>query len=273
VDHNERNNGISSSKEAGGTKQEEDDRIVDPRVKRQKRSQDDEAQSAEGRRGVACTLVAIHIHLASIRPQDLRWKVDPSGLVKAEALQAAYKAHAIRADIVSHVISKTHSRPVWNISDSHLLTGKPEEVDFRTGHVLNSDHVKSGVHIWSIEVVKSTPSLQMGVTRFRRGESVWFLYSRNGRSHQWGDCIPAIPKPDERRSVFPKFCTGSVITFRLDLRESGTLSAQVDKDSSNEFVLFENILMEGEERVDMAFAPTVLIEAPGAINFLGFEKA
>jgi hypothetical protein len=55
--------------------------------------------------------------------------------------------------------------------------------------------------------------------------------------------------------------------------ESGTLSAQANKDFSNDFVLFENALMEGEERVDRAFTPMASLEAPGGINFLGFETA
>jgi hypothetical protein len=72
---------------------------------------------------------------------------------------------------------------------------------------------------------------------------------------------------------FPSLCTGSVITFRLDLTGSGTLSAQVNKDSINEFVLFENLLMEGEEVVDKTFVPIANLQAPAAINFLGFETA
>jgi hypothetical protein len=47
----------------------------------------------------------------------------------------------------------------------------------------------------------------------------------------------------------------------------------VNKDSINEFVLFENLLMEGEEVVDKTFFPAAALEAPGAINFLGFEIA
>jgi hypothetical protein len=47
----------------------------------------------------------------------------------------------------------------------------------------------------------------------------------------------------------------------------------VNKDSINEFVLFENVLMEGEEVVDKSFFPVAVIAAPGAINFLGFETA
>jgi hypothetical protein len=75
-------------------------------------------------------------------------------------------------------------------------------------------------------------------------------------------------------SGFPSLCTGSVITFRLDLTGSGTLSsAQVNKDSINEFVLFENLLMEGEEVVDKTFVPIANLQAPAAINFLGFETA
>lgn len=75
-----------------------------------------------------------------------------------------------------------------------------------------------------------------------------FLYSRSGNSYEHArrKMKAHIKMKASRRSGFPNFHKGSVITFRLDLTESGTLRAQVNKDSSNEFVLFENILREGE---------------------------
>jgi hypothetical protein len=176
---NESTNGISSSKEAG-TPQEEGDRTVDPPVKKQKTSQYDEAQPAEERRKVACGLVERRVHLASIKLQDLRGKVEPSGLVKAEFLREAYKSDAIRADIISQVVSETHYRPVWKRSNSRLLTGRPRLPNGRLPFdVLSCDSMKSGsVHIWSIEVVKgASRRLRMGVIASYDFGGLWWSLS------------------------------------------------------------------------------------------------
>jgi hypothetical protein len=126
------------------------------------------------------------------------------------------------------------------------------------------------VHIWSIEVVKSAMTLQMGVIWSRKEgqELVYhslFLYSRNGNSFKQAH------GKTQSSSRFPNFHAGSVITFCLDLPGSGTLSAQVNKDSSNEFILYENIWHEGEDIEPWIFSPAAEIEAPAGIHFLGFE--
>jgi hypothetical protein len=141
--------------------------------------------------------------------------------------------------------------------------------------VLDSSFVMrlGAVHIWSIEVVKSVTSLRMGFACFRKEGHKFvfnssFLYSKSGNSYRTEQAQHTKTKSSSR---FPNFHAGSVITFRLDLTGSGTLSAQVNKDSSNEFVLFENIFREGEDIQSWAVSPAALVQAPGEIHFLGFE--
>jgi hypothetical protein len=90
--------GTNSSEEAG-TPQEESARIIAPPQKRQKTGQDNETQSEEERRNVACALIRRHVRLASIKLQHLQEEVEPSGLVTADGLLEAYKSHAIWAEM------------------------------------------------------------------------------------------------------------------------------------------------------------------------------
>jgi hypothetical protein len=171
---------------------------------------------------------------------------------------------------------KKNSGAVWERSKSHILTGKPKSSDGKSkGDVLSCKPMtkSEGVHIWSIEVVKDdSRRLLMGVTSFNNNIfDSYLLYDGRKSCKVRRDTDGAITW--DTISGFPSFCTGSIITFRLDLTGSGTLSAQVNKDSINEFVLFENVLREGEEVVDKNFFPAAAIEASGAINFLGFETA
>ena len=129
-----------------------------------------------------------------------------------------------------------------------------------------------GIHIWSIKLVSScVGSCWLGVALASDpyirdkwlGETVsGWAYGLSGDTHH---------NNEPCHHILPTYQEGSIVKFRLDLTKQGTLSASVD--GGEEVLMFENMLMIGEEEVDRSFVPAVSLEDDGeVVRFLGFHR-
>ena len=135
--------------------------------------------------------------------------------------------------------------------------------------------MRSGIHIWSIKLVveDAVHMCWLGVAlaadlvdrhEFLGQQAGGWVYGSDGTSG-------AVSHNNQHtRYGIPVYDEGSIVRFRLDLTQQGTLSASVD--AGEEFLLFDNMLMIGEDKVDRSFVPAASLTAPVAVRFLGFHR-
>jgi hypothetical protein len=213
----------------------------------------------------ATALIEKHIHLGHIAPSDLRDIVEPSGLVSSDALSEAYKAYALRAGDISPAVVAQNSRgPVWSRTGERVLLGSAS----RSWEVLKCNPMQSGVFVWSIKVSNPRKGvLRLGIVDSSSIEPCAFVWTNNGQTF-----VMSKTQKDKLNSGLPKYSTGDTITFRLDLStRGGSLWAKVGS-TAEEVVVFDNLLMEGEEKVDRTFAPLAILKQPAEVQFLGFTS-
>jgi hypothetical protein len=210
----------------------------------------------------ATAIIEKNIHLGHIAPSDLRDIVEPSGLVSSDAISEAYKAHAHRYGEITPVAFAQKSRgPVWI-----RFAGRSY------GEVLMCNPMQSGVYIWSIKV--SNPrkgKFWLGIADNSPREPCTFVWGSTGQTHL--ESRTQTVKVTAADSGLPTYSTGDTITFRLDLStRAGILWAKVGT-TAEEVLLVENLLMEGEEKVDRTFAPLAHFKQPAEVQFVNTLEA
>jgi hypothetical protein len=139
--------------------------------------------------------------------------------------------------------------------------------------------MRSGIHTWSIEIVKECELTCVGVASTGPSENEcqikrdsWLGEAENGWAYaSIGAACHAYGANKKAPVTLPPLKTGTVITLTLDLTKRGCLSVSLAKHEET-FQLFENMLWNGEERVDRSFAPAASLRAPGEVRFLGFQE-
>jgi hypothetical protein len=225
-----------------------------------------------GRRSVASDLIRNHIRLQHIKPSDLRNVVEQSGLVSDELLLEAYRAQAINAQTKGSFCIKTTRVPCWESGENPSHDFECSSEGCKT-ELLECGGMKTGVYIWSIRVIEICYSAYVGVGLKDSRESTtlidrtrWLGNQENGWAYGRGGT--AIHFSRINLHTFPKYDKGDVITFTLDLTDRGSLHARVG--SGAEGCLFDDMLMDGDEKVDRSFVPAVSLTDPGKVRFLGF---
>jgi hypothetical protein len=233
----------------------------------------------EKRKEVASELVEKHICLEKIMPSHLLELIEPSGIVSDERILETYKTHSLCMESTVVPPYKKTKRVCWESSNQSDFTSTDE------GHrteLLQCRHMGSGIHIWSIKLVADCKrGCWLGVALvgdpfdrdkwLGRQASGWVF--GNGRvlgdERKSIDFYGAYHDDHKTRDVHWIHKEGSIVKFRLDLTQQGTLSASVD--GWGELLLFDNMLMIGEKKVDRTFVPAASLRAPGALRFLGFH--
>jgi hypothetical protein len=223
----------------------------------------------EKRKEFASELVDKHISLEHITPSHLRDIVEPSGIVSSEKLFDAYKTHSLSLESGMAPPCKRTKRECWE--SSHQMDVTCTKNSFGTD-LLQCRPMSSGIHSWSIKVVKFCIHrcwLGVALASDPPDRKSWLGEQATG----WvvgssGVACHAYPLYEKNISLVYK--EGSVVKFRLDLTLQGTLSVSVD--GGEECLLFDNMLMIGEEKVNRSFVPAVSLKAPGAVRFLGFHR-
>jgi hypothetical protein len=231
----------------------------------------------EERKGVACSLVEKYIRLQRIKPSDLVALVRPSGLIKTDELMAAYEMHLINSESKGKLSCRTRHGPRWRTNGSiDLKPTSPSD----TNHLLRllCHEIRSGTHIWSMQVVEAY-FVGLGLTenspRIDGSTGFHLSYFSDGYSVRYGS------PPLVRTTGLPHYSAGSVVIFRLDLAKNrGTLSARVG--AGEEFQLSDNVwgIEEGESeeekasRSDRSFVPFAVFmrDGQGEVRFLGFDE-
>jgi hypothetical protein len=223
----------------------------------------------EKRKEIASELVEKHICLENIIPSHLRDIVEPSGIVSSEKLLEAYKTHSLSLESEMAPTHTKTKRECWESSNQRDFTCTNET---HGTELLQGRQMRSGIHSWSIKVVKMSDGCWFGVALATDppDRNAWLGSLTGG----WvfdsnGDACHAYPL-QPRKTSHLLYGEGSVVKFRLDLTLQGTLSASVD--GGEECLLFDNMLMIGEEKADRSFVPAVSLIAPGAVRFLGFHR-
>jgi hypothetical protein len=227
----------------------------------------------EKRKEIASELVEKHIFLENIIPSFLRDIVEPSGIVSCEKLMKAYKTQSLSLESGIAPSCKRTKRECWESSHEREFTSTK---DLLGTELLQCPQMAYGMHSWSIKVV----AVRMGSHRCWLGVALasdppdrnswlgeqatgWAVGSNGNAFH-----ANLLQPPKHTHIVYGE---GSVVKFRLDLTQQGTLSASVD--GGEEFLLFEDMLMIGEEKVNRSFVPAVSLVAPVAVRFLGFHRS
>jgi hypothetical protein len=102
-------------------------------------------------------------------------------------------------------------------------------------------------------------------------EPCTFVWGSTGQTHL--ESRTQTVKVTAADSGLPTYSTGDTITFRLDLStRAGILWAKVGT-TAEEVLLVENLLMEGEEKVDRTFAPLAHFKQPAEVQFVNTLEA
>ena len=129
------------------------------------------------------------------------------------------------------------------------------------------------VYNWSVEVIRICHVTWIGVVCIRNQKGDTYQIDRNSwlgsQENVW--IYGSNGSISNNSLLFPKFDEGSIIRFKLDLRESGVLTARLGSNRGKEFTLFQNMLMDGNDKVQRSFVPAVSLKKPGSIRFLGFD--
>jgi hypothetical protein len=227
----------------------------------------------EKRKEVASELIEKHICLEKIIPSLLRDIVEPSGIVSCEKVLEAYKTHSFSFESGIAPPCKRTKRECWESSHQRDFTGAKNH---RGTELLQCRPMASGIHSWSIEVVnmgshRCWPGVALATDPPDRNswlgkQTSGWVFGSNGRAYH------AHPQHPTNKTDLV-YGEGSVFKFRLDLTQQGTLSASVDGDGREEVLLFDNMLMIGEEKVNRSFVPAVSVKAPVSVRFLGFHRS
>jgi hypothetical protein len=201
-----------------------------------------------------------HILLADISHMELSTMVTTSGLATTEQLFEAYKTHALRSQ--KHICTGH----VWELSRTNTVA-------HGTTDGLDCPILKSGVHKWSIKVLKGrhhglgvqcprvAPLRHPGPLHKMQGG--WAL--KEGKASHAGS-----PGTSEHRRNLPSiFGEGTIVSFTLDLDQGeGNLTASIDGRAP--FEVFSGM------RIDLfendGFVPAVTVCATGSVEFLGFTS-
>jgi hypothetical protein len=222
----------------------------------------------EKRKEVASELVEKHICLELIIPSHLRDIVELAGIVSSEKLLEAYKTRSLSMESGIAPPCKRKKRECWESSNQGDFTctkaGNGSEL-------LQCRRMASGIHSWSIKVVKmciptNTCWLGVALATDPPDRNKWLGRQATG----WVlGCNGYARHAEARKNTHLLYREGSVVKFRLDLTQQGTLSGSVD--GGDERLLFDKMLMIGEEKVNRSFVPAVSLVAPGEVRFLGFD--
>jgi hypothetical protein len=229
---------------------------------------------SDSRRKIATQLVE-HIALDQISPSDLSTTVATSGLVTNEQLLEAYKAQALTIITEKNLnASPTQENntyrhvPEWKRSNDVAISAATDGSGYLDQ--LQGPPLNEGIHKWSIKVEEVGARLELGV-RSRSAKISW-VYSSHGQAFAFGDPPGGSLVTSNIGNRRPRFDTGSIVTFTLDLTKDGTLSACVDNNSSQTVLLFSGMLSQIGVNETGRFVPAVVLGQPARVRFLGFEQ-
>jgi len=129
--------------------------------------------------------------------------------------------------------------------------------------------MESGIHTWSIEIVKYCALTWVGVTCANRPPAplVWLGKHRRGWAYgsHGAACHATGQDNGPYNCVHPNFGVGDVVTLTLDLTDGGVLHGAINDGES--FVLFEKMKREGI----CQFAPAISLRKPGCVRLIRFN--
>jgi hypothetical protein len=184
----------------------------------------------------------------------------------------AYKTHSLGMESGIPPPCKRTKRECWESSNKRNFTCTNQET--HGTELFQGRQMASGIHSWSIKVVKMCDGCWLGVAlatdppdrnAWLGKQATGWVFGSNGST-----CHATHQDNGPYNYIHPVYEEGSILKFRLDLTQQGTLSASVD--GGEERLLFDNMLMIGEEKADRSFVPAVSLIAPGAVRFLGFHR-
>ncbi|CAB9526636.1 expressed unknown protein [Seminavis robusta] len=221
----------------------------------------------------ASEMIQHHVRLDWIDPEYLSTTVSESNLVSQKSLLEAFKLQALAAKKQHNVVfRRRRCQPVWNSTLTEMSTaGEMRGVD-----MLQYPSMSSGVHRWTMEVVKDVTFTWLGVALPSKPLDLHKWLGKQDAGWAYGSNGAACHQTDTYNCVHPKFKEGSRVTMTLNLlanneEKNGTLSASVD--GGEEFILFDNLraqLVPGQE--DCGFVPAVSNRAPAKIRLIDIER-
>jgi BTB/POZ domain len=192
-----------------------------------------------------------HIQLADISPTELSTMVTTSGLVTTEQLFEAYKSQALRSQTQIWTRNQQGAH-VWRTSRTHIVGSGNERIMIER---LDCPVLKSGVHTWSIKVLKGNRHF-LGVT--------WIAGLWGPRGGRY--------VPNERSSFHgvPNVDVGSIVSFTLDLDNGdGILTASMNGSLPIEVA---SSMRRSHLHEDYGYVPAVTLQPNGSVEFLGFTN-